>query len=178
MTVKKWILAAEFAAIVAIFAQLTFPMALIPLTGQTFAVGLTATILDKKTSTWALVLYMLLGLLGLPVFAGMTGGLGILMGPTGGFIVGFVFNTFITSSWLEKFGYSAPQSIVANLLGAMVTLAFGTVWLWLALGTTFSGAVSAGFLPWIIPGIVKGVAAALLGLAVRRALVKAQLLKI
>lgn len=177
MTIKKWILAAEFAAIVAIFAQLTFPIAVIPLTGQTFAVGLAATILDKKTSTWALVLYMLLGVLGLPVFAGMSGGLGILMGPTGGFIIGFVFNTLITSSWLEKFGYTTAQSIIANLLGAAVTLFFGTIWLWLALGTTLTSAITAGFIPWIIPGIIKGVAAAVLGLVVRRALVHAHLLK-
>lgn len=177
MKLKNWILAAEFAAIVAIFAQLTFPVATIPLTGQTFAVGLAATVLNKKTSTWALVLYMLLGAIGLPVFAGMTGGVGVILGPTGGFIVGFIFNTLLTGAWLEKFGHTVVHGIIANLLGAAVTLFFGTLWLWLALQTNFAAAFQAGFVMWLIPGIIKGVAAALIGLAVRRALVQAKLLE-
>lgn len=176
MKIKNWILAAEFAAIMAVFAQLTVPLASIPLTGQTFAVGLTATILDRKTSTWAVFLYLLLGLIGLPVFAGGNAGVGVVFGPTGGFLIGFLANTWLTSSWLKKFGYTQTQSILANLIGALVTLAFGTTWLWLALQNSFSQAFLAGFWPFILPGIIKAIGAAVLGILVRRALIQAKLL--
>lgn len=178
MKLKNWLLAAEFAAIIAIFAQLTFPLGPIPLTGQTFAVGLTATVLDKKTTTASIFLYLLLGLIGLPVFAGGNGGVGVVFGPTGGFLVGFLANGLITSLWLEKFGHTYVSAVISNLIGAIVTLFFGTVWLWIALKNPFMQAITAGFIPFIVPGIIKAAAAGFMGQLVYQALVKAKFLPI
>ncbi|WP_071130129.1 biotin transporter BioY [Enterococcus timonensis] len=174
---KDWILAAEFAAFIAIFAQLTIPLASIPITGQTFAVGMTATILPKKTAFYAVGIYLLMGLVGLPVFAGGKSGVGVLFGPTGGFLLGFLAAALLISFWLEKFGYVTLHSLLANFLGAAVTLFIGTFWLWLGLKINFSAALTAGALPFILPTLINASASAYLGLLVRRALLKAHLLK-
>lgn len=175
---RSLILAAEFAAIISVLSQFTLPMGIVPLTGQTFAIGLTVTILGKRTGTYAILIYLLLGLIGLPVFAGMTGGIGILFGPTGGYLVGFILNGLLTGYLLEKTKFNYTWGIIANLAGAVVTLIFGTVWLKISGDLSWTGAFSGGFTPFIIPGIIKAVAAAYLGILVRNRFMKsyAQLL--
>lgn len=97
-TLKELILAAEFAAIISVLSQMTIPFGLVPLTGQTFAIGLTATFLGRKLGLISVVVYLLLGLIGLPVFSGMTGGIAVLFGPTGGYLIGFLTNV---DNWLD-----------------------------------------------------------------------------
>lgn len=75
MNVKNYVLAAFGAAIIAVLAQVTIPLPLVPITGQTLAVGLVATILGPRLGTLAVAVYLLLGAAGLPVFAMFTGGL-------------------------------------------------------------------------------------------------------
>lgn len=167
---KKIILAAEFAAIIAVLSQITIPAGLIPFTMQTFAVGLVATVLGKKTGTLSVAIYLLLGLIGLPVFAGFSSGIGSLLGPTGGFLIGFLANAFITG-WLCELGKNnLPMALIANLVGAFATLLFGTIWLQLSAGMDFSTALAAGFTPFILPGIIKAVAAAMIGVLMTRRL--------
>ena len=108
-SLKELILAAEFAAIIAVLSQFTIPLGIIPLTGQTFAIGLTATFLGKRTGTVAVFIYLLLGLIGLPVFSGMTSGIGVLFGPTGGYLIGFIFQTLLIGWLIEKWGENYPQ---------------------------------------------------------------------
>ena len=88
--------------IIAVLSQFTIPLGIVPLTGQTFAIGLTATVLGKRTGTYAILIYFLLGLIGLPVYAGMSSGFGVLFGPTGGYLIGFIFNGLLTGYILEK----------------------------------------------------------------------------
>src|SRR5699024_12840145 len=76
-----------FTALIGILAQITIPLPFIPSTGQTLAIGLAATILGARYSTYSAILYMTIGGIGVPVFSQMTVGLGILFGPTGGFII-------------------------------------------------------------------------------------------
>ena len=95
-SLRSLILAAEFAVIIAVLSQFTIPLGIVPLTGQTFAIGLTATVLGKRTGTYAILIYFLLGLIGLPVYAGMSSGFGVLFGPTGGYLIGFIFNGLLT----------------------------------------------------------------------------------
>ena len=90
---SRLIIAAELAVGLAICSKMTIPIGLIPLTGQTLAVGLIASIVPPLVGTWALGFYLLLGLIGLPVFAGSTAGLAALFGPTGGYLWGFFLYT-------------------------------------------------------------------------------------
>ena len=103
---REQIYAAFFAIIIAGLSQLTIPLGLIPLTGQTFAVGLAVTFLGMRTGTMSILIYLLLGLIGLPVFAGGASGIGVLFGPTGGYLIGFTFNGLLT----ETFG-NRPRRI-------------------------------------------------------------------
>ena len=84
LPLREQIYAAFFAIIIAGLSQLTIPLGLIPLTGQTFAVGLAVTFLGMRTGTMSILIYLLLGLIGLPVFAGGASGIGVVLGPTGG----------------------------------------------------------------------------------------------
>ncbi|MGX7418157.1 biotin transporter BioY [Carnobacterium gallinarum] len=173
---KQLILNAEFAIMLAIIAQITIPFGPIPLTGQTFAVGMIATILGGWNAMISVCIYLLLGLIGIPVFAGFSSGLGALLGPTGGFLIGFIFNAFITGWLLEKTSFTLSWAVFANLIGALVTLLFGSIWLKYGAGMEWTAAFNGGFIPFILPGIIKGILAAICGIAVRKRLVHAHYL--
>lgn len=173
----QYVLAAFGAAIIAVLAQITIPLPLIPITGQTLAVGIIVTILGTRLGTLSVLLYILLGAAGLPVFSGMSGGLGILVGPTGGYIVGFLATAIIMGLYLDKFGITFTQAIIANIIGMIVTLAFGTVWLKIVADYTWTAAFMGGVAPFIVVGIVKAVLAAWIGVIVRRRLERAHLIE-
>jgi len=173
----QYVLAAFGAAIIAVLAQVTIPLPLIPITGQTLAVGIIMTILGTRLGTLSVLLYILLGAAGLPVFSGMSGGLGILVGPTGGYIVGFLATAIIMGLYLDKVGITFTQAIIANIIGMIVTLAFGTVWLKIVADYTWTAAFMGGVAPFIVVGIVKAVLAAWIGVIVRRRLERAHLIE-
>ncbi|MBC1500767.1 biotin transporter BioY [Listeria weihenstephanensis] len=173
---KQLIINALFAVIIAILAQIVIPLGPIPFTGQTFAVGLAATILGARNSTISVAVYLVLGAIGVPVFAGMTAGLGIIFGPTGGFLIGFLFSAYITGFLIEKTNFSLAYAIFANIIGAFVTLLFGALWLKLSGDLPWGTAFTVGVIPFIIPGILKAVLAAIIGISIRKRLVTAKLL--
>lgn len=170
--IRSVILAGMFAAVIGVLAQFSIPLPFspVPLTLQTFAIGLTATILGSKTGTYAIIGYLLMGMIGLPVFAGGGAGISSLVGPTGGFLVGFIFNGLITGLIIEKTKFNYFWAIVANIIGAVVTLAFGTAWLKVSGGMPWAHAFTAGFFPFVLPGIVKAVAASYIGVLVGKRL--------
>lgn len=176
-SIYNYVLAAFGAAIIAVLAQVTIPLPLIPITGQTLAVGLVVTILGTKLGTLSVLVYILLGTAGIPVFSGMSGGYGIIIGPTGGYIVGFLAAAVLMGLYLDKFGITYVQAMIANIIGMVVTLAFGTVWLKIVGDLTWTAAFMGGVAPFIIVGVVKAVLAAWLGVVVRRRLVSAHLIE-
>lgn len=172
---KELIINAQFAIIIAVIAQFTFPLGIIPITGQTLAIGLVATILGPRNSVVAIGLYLLLGLIGLPVFAGGQAGIGTLFGPTGGYLIGFIFYALVTGLLVRKSDYRPLPTILANWLGSAIALAFGTLWLKYSLDLSFAKAFATGVMPFLLPEVIKTTSAALLGLALRRALIRARL---
>ncbi|MEN0587538.1 biotin transporter BioY [Kurthia gibsonii] len=175
---KMWILSALFAAIIGIFAQVTIPLPLIPITGQTFAIGLAVTILGLRYGSLSVFIYILLGAIGIPVFSGMSGGLGVVAGPTGGYIIGFLPAAVAIGLYLEKFGFTKVQAIIANIIGMIVTLAFGTIWLKFSADLSWTGAFMGGVYPFLLVGVIKAILSALAGVAVRNRLLHAQLLRV
>src|SRR5699024_716437 len=132
---SKMMMTALFAAIIGILAQVTIPLPLIPITGQTLAVGLAATILGSRLCTIVTLLYIAMGAIGISVFAQMTGGLGVIFGPTGGFIIGFIPTAFIIGLYIEKTAPTILLACIANIIGMFITLALG--WFWLGLVKNF-----------------------------------------
>ncbi|PZR00524.1 MAG: BioY family transporter [Cereibacter sphaeroides] len=156
---------ALFAALIAILTivpAVTLPSG-VPVTAQTLGVMLAGAVLGSRLGFAAVALYVVLGLIGLPIFSGGTGGFGVLAGPTGGFLIGFPFAAFVTGfiveRWRVQIGLSA---FVAAVIGGIAVLyAFGIPGMALALGKPL--AVAAGFATPFIPGdLLKAALAALI----------------
>jgi biotin transport system substrate-specific component len=165
-----------FAAITAIFAQIEIPLPYVPISGQTLAVGLTATILGSRLGAASMLCYAAIGAIGAPVFAGFKGGAHILIGPTGGYIIGFIAAAFLTGWIMERTAFNLPMAIVANLVGMVVTLAFGVVQLKIILGLTWTDAFFTGVSPFLVVGVIKALLASMIGIQVRNSLIRAKFL--
>ncbi len=166
MKTLDFVYASLAAALLAVSAWISIPTA-VPFTLQTFAVCLAAGLLGMKRGTLALVIYLLVGIIGVPVFSGFRGGLGVLFGTTGGYIVGFFFVTLIVGGMAERFGRKMPVLLVSMLIGMAGCYAFGTAW-YLFLSMRHTGPVGIGAVlgicvfPFIIPDLIKIVLASLL----------------
>lgn len=130
-TTKELVLTALMAALIAVGSWISVP-AEVPFTLQTFAVFCALGLLGGKNGFFAVLVYILLGAVGVPVFAGFTGGIGILFGSTGGYIIGFLFIAAIY--WLAEL-IPAPnkpveivRDVIALIIGLVVCYAFGTIW--------------------------------------------------
>tara|TARA_R110002096_G_scaffold435224_3_gene659820 strand:+ start:4480 stop:5028 length:549 start_codon:yes stop_codon:yes gene_type:complete len=165
-----------FALIIAAFAQLVIPLPLVPITGQTLAIGLAATILGSKNGMLTVVLYIIFGAVGLPVFSQLNSGLDAIVGVTGGFLVGFIPAAFLIGLYLEKTTFTVRNAFIANTIGMFVILIIGTSWLKLSTELTWEAAFLGGFAPFIIGGLIKAFLAAWLGILAREKLQKAKLI--
>ena len=115
------------AALIAICSWISIPTA-VPFTLQTFAVFFVLLVLGGERGTLATLIYVLLGAIGVPVFAGFTGGVGILFGSTGGYILGFIFTGLIYMLFMKFFKKSLVTKVIALVIGLAVCYAFGTAW--------------------------------------------------
>ncbi|WP_404349687.1 biotin transporter BioY [Sutcliffiella horikoshii] len=175
----RWlILCSMFAAITAVLAQMEIPLPLVPISGQTLAVGLAATILGSRYGAMSMVCYVLLGAIGLPVFTEMKGGAGVLVGPTGGYIFGFILAAFFTGYILEKTSFTLKWAMIANTVGMIITLVMGTIQLKFVMDITWADALKYGVYPFIVVGLIKAFLASWIGITVRRRLKQANLLQV
>lgn len=117
-----------FTALIAVCSQIFIPTPTVPFTMQTFAVFLAGSMLGWKRGTLSIIVYMLLGIIGIPVFSKFSSGLSTLLGITGGYIIGFVFTTFIIGLMCDKLGKKVWVLISSMIIGLTVCYAFGTVW--------------------------------------------------
>ena len=170
LKLRMMIVTALFAAIIGVLAQVTIPLPLVPITGQTLAIGLAATILGSRYGTISVLVYLCLGAVGVPVFAQASGGLGSLFGPTGGFLFAFIPTAFIIGYFLEKTSFTLVNAIIANVIGMIIALTIGTIWLKFYINLSWTAAFASGAAPFIIVGIIKATLAAWVGIAVRNRL--------
>jgi len=156
------LLIASGSLLVALMAQVKIPLPFtpVPLTGQTFAVLLAGAALGSHRGAASLLLYLLQGIVGLPVFAGGANGLAYLAGPTGGYLLGFAVAAFVVG-WLAERGKDrrVVTALLVFLAGEAVIYLFGVTWLGVFIG--FEKALSAGLLPFLPGDAIKLVAAAL-----------------
>ncbi|MDY4694305.1 MAG: biotin transporter BioY [Blautia sp.] len=150
---------AVFAVIMAICSWISIPVQ-VPFTLQTFGVFVAVGVLGGKRGTLAVLVFILLGVLGIPVFAGFQGGIGILLGTTGGYIVGFLLSALVMWGFEKLFGKKPVMQILSMLAGLIVCYAFGTIW-FMIVYTRSSGAVGLAtvlgwcVVPFIIPDLIK-----------------------
>lgn len=121
-------LIALFAAVTAVFSQIIIPIGPVPINLALLAVFTCGCALGWKNGTISIAIYVLLGVVGVPVFTGFQGGLAKVAGPTGGYIVGYLFAVFIIGLMCDKLGRKVWVMAVAIILGTIVCYAFGTAW--------------------------------------------------
>ena len=129
------------------------------------AIYLTIILLDKKRATISVAVYLLIGFVGLPVFSGFTGGAGKLLGPTGGYLIGYLALSWVAGTVLERLERSM---ILALSIGTVGLYLVGTLWLMFQSKLDFVTALSIGVLPFIIFDIVKIIAAVMLGNSIKK----------
>lgn len=150
---------AVFAVIMAICSWISIP-ATVPFTLQTFGVFIAAGVLGGKRGTLSVLVFILLGAVGIPVFANFSGGIGVLAGPTGGYIIGFLFSALVMWAMEKLPGKKSIMQIVSMVVGLVVCYAFGTAWFMVVYGKANGpvGLVTAlGWcvFPFIIPDLIK-----------------------
>lgn len=163
---KDLALCALFAALIAVCAWFSIP-ATVPFTLQTFAIFAALGLLGGKRGTVAVAVYLLLGAIGVPVFAGFQGGIGALLGTTGGYLLGFLLTALIVWGMEARFGSKTGVFLLSAVLGMLVCYAFGTAW-YLVVYARTKGAISLAtalgwcVVPFLIPDAVKIALAVLL----------------
>ena len=155
------VLVGVFVAIISICAWISIPMVPIPITLQILGVFITASILGAKLGTVSIIIYILLGAVGLPVFSNFIGGFGILLSPTGGFIIGFIF-TALTIGIITSFKNSILINTLAMLLGLLLCYLFGTLWYCIYANVDFITAVLVCVVPFLIGDAIKIIVASIL----------------
>lgn len=148
-----------FAVLIAICSWISVPAA-IPFTLQTMGVFTAVGVLGGRRGTWAVLIYILLGAIGVPVFAGFSGGIGVLAGNTGGYIAGFFFSALVMWGIERAFGRSRAVLAISMVAGLLVCYAVGTAW-FMAVYARSAGTVGLGVvlgwcvIPFIIPDLIK-----------------------
>jgi biotin transport system substrate-specific component len=154
--VKKLVYAALFAALTAVSAWVTIPLPYVPITLQTFFVILSGGALGAYFGALSMVVYLLLGFMGLPVFARGQSGLGVLAGPTGGYLVGFVLAAAVVGR-LAEMGWDRTVlgAVAAMVVGNAVIYVVGLPWLAAATGFTPTETVVKGLEPFLLGDVFK-----------------------
>jgi biotin transport system substrate-specific component len=160
-------------ALIAVSAWVTIPIGPIPLTLQMFAITLAILVLAPKQAIAAIACYLLLGAIGVPVFSGMRGGIGVLAGPTGGFLIGYLFGVALASVVLALFRRRGFDNLAVSILAGVIFTLVAYLCGWAQymavahVGAAASFAVTVA--PFIVVDLVKIVAAAFVARAVVRA---------
>ncbi|WP_375400175.1 biotin transporter BioY [uncultured Amnibacterium sp.] len=148
------------AALTAVLAQVEIPLWPVPITGQTLAVLLTGATLGATRGAASMLLYAVAGLV-LPIYSDHASGFAVLLGPTGGYIVGFILAAAFTG-WLaqRQVERRLVRGLLAFVAGSVVVFIVGVPWLAVVLHLSAPEAIAAGFTPFIVGGIVKAAIAA------------------
>lgn len=185
---RRLTLCAVMAAVTCVLAPISVPIGPISITGGTLALYLTACLLGGRWGSVTTLVYLLLGFVGLPVFSNYMGGAARLLGPTGGYLVGYLPMVFIAGAAAEwsfrRFGGGDHKSValafalqfLGMALATAVLYAFGTAWYCVQAGVDLQKALAACVFPFIPFDLIKMAAALLVGLPVRRGLERAGLL--
>ena len=171
---KDLVLTALMAAVLCIVSPWSLNIGPIPVSFSLFAIYLTMYLLGAKLGTLSVLIYLLIGLLGIPVFSNFTGGPQKLFGPTGGFLIGYLPMALLIGLYLDHTKKEHPAfwrtllRIAAVFACTCVLYLFGTIWYQFQSGTDFIAALSVTVLPFLPIDLAKNILAAILGPAIRK----------
>lgn len=162
MKIKNITLCGLFAALTAVLSQFSLPIGPVPINLATFAVFCAGGILGSKLGAASLGIWAALGICGVPVFTMFRGGIGTLLGPTGGYIIGYIPAAWIIGFTLQKTGKKFTTYVLSMTLGAIIYFSLGTLWFMLSSSVSLSKALSVCVLPFIPGDLLKIFAASIL----------------
>lgn len=165
---KTIALIAVMTAVTCVLAPLSLPIGPVPISLTNLAIYFSLYILGMKKGTISYVVYLAIGLVGVPVFSGFTAGPGKLIGPTGGYLIGFVPLAIIAGILIDKFNGKFVPSMIGMVVGTIVCYALGTAWLAYQGQMDFMAALWAGVIPFIPGDLIKMVLAAFFGPKIRK----------
>ena len=177
LTTYELVLCALCAAVTCVLAPISVPLAgEVPISLATFAVLLSGILLGAKYGAISQLVYVLLGSVGVPVFAGWTGGIGITLGVTGGYIIGYIPMAFIAGLLYHRFGREASGTrkyivmFVSMVLATAVLYILGTAWCMAQTGMTLGASLAACVIPFLPGDLIKIVAVMLVSVPIEAAL--------
>ena len=179
---RSMVFVALMAAFLCIFSPISIPLYPVPITLQTFAVFVASALLGWKKGVIAVFIYLLVGLIGLPVFSGWTGGFSSFATPSSGYIIGFLFTALLTGFLIDRFSRRIWIYPLAMIAGLLVCYLFGTVWflvymnVWMATPYTLWQALLVCVIPFLVGDVLKIIAAAVLCYPLRKQLVRSGIL--
>lgn len=179
LTIKDITLVAIFTSIMIICAQISVPIPFspVPITLSIFAVFLSTMMLGWKCGTLVQVVYVLLGICGAPVFQGFTGGMGRVFGPTGGYIISYIFMALVMGLLIERLKITGRFKMnLVMLVGLFICYSFGTTWLVLSTKMAVSNALKVAVIPFIPLDLVKIAVTSIIAYDLKARLLKANLL--
>lgn len=167
MSIREMSKASLLAAMTAVFSVMTINIGSVPITLGIFAILFAAVAAGKRTATAASAVYILIGAVGIPVFGGFKGGAGVLLGPTGGYIISYIPMAFVVGAVSDK-----TQNIILRVIACVASLllcyAAGTLWYCVAFKQNAASALAVCVYPFVAFDIIKCIAAALLGSKIRQ----------
>lgn len=177
-SVYKLTTIALITAVLCVLAPLSVPIGPVPVSLATFVIYLFVYIFGTWMSTAGVAVYLLIGLVGIPVFSGYTAGVAKLAGPTGGFLVGYLLVTIVGGLILDRIKRNVLMGVIAFFVSTILLYALGTVWYIVLLGGTIAEALMICVVPFIVVDIIKMAAAAAVGEVVRKMLVRAEVVAV
>ena len=162
---KQMVLIALMTAVTCVLGPISIPLPFspVPISLTNFAIFLAIFVLGMKSGTISFIIYLLLGAIGVPVFSSFRGGLQVLAGPTGGYLIGFIFLALIMGFALDHFNRKLVPTIIGMIIGMAVCYAFGTVWLAKLLSLSFKEGLMMGVIPYLAGDAAKIIIAAIVG---------------
>lgn len=178
LSISEMVLAAIMAAVTCVLGPLSVPIPIspVPLSLTNLVVYLSVCLLGWKLGTISYLVYLAIGLVGLPVFSGFSSGFGKLLGPTGGYLIGMIFMAIIAGLAFEKLNNRFLISLFM-IIGSAVNYLFGTSWLCFQAHMTFIQGLWAGVIPYIPGDLAKIILVLLIGPVIRNRLISAGLLE-
>lgn len=170
--VRSMAMCALFAAVTAVLSQIIIPIGPVPISLSTLAIFLAGGLLCARDATISQIVYVLLGAVGAPVFSGFSGGLGKLTGPTGGYIIGYIFMALVIGLIVPHCGNKLRYIIPTFVLGLLVCYAFGTVWYIVLTHTGIGAALMTCVVPFLPGDAAKIALAALLTVKLHKSIRK------
>ena len=158
---------ALFTAVIAVCSQIQIPLGPVPFTLQTLGICIAAGILGLKRGFLSVLVYVILGTVGVPVFAGFSGGVGCITGPTGGYITGFLFTGLAVGLFADLFGKKVWSLTVGMVVGILICYVFGTAWFVIVSGQNGNAmdimtALGYCVFPFLLPDAAKIIASVIL----------------